>query len=360
MKTSFSKTLLNWYAVNKRSLPWRDQSNPYWIWVSEIMAQQTRLETVIPYFHRWIEKFPSIEKLANGTDQEVLNLWEGLGYYSRGRNLHKAAKMVEKDFSGKLPEDIKSLRTLPGIGPYTAGAIASLAFGRDEPVVDGNVKRVISRVFNVSEEVNTPRGEKLIWKIAKENLPSGKAGDYNQGLMDLGATICLPRNPTCNSCPISKYCEANRLGLQTELPRKKQRPRSPHYMVTAAVIRRDEKYLIAQRPPGGLLAGLWEFPGGKQEEGESLEESLVREIEEELAVGIEVGHEIGVYKHAYTHFKVTLHAFQCELLKGEPIAVEASEINWVKLAELDDYPMGKIDREISKTLIKTIESKNGT
>ena len=359
MKIFFSEKLLDWYSANKRSLPWRGQSNPYWIWVSEIMAQQTRLETVIPYFNRWIKKFPTIGKLAKATDQEVLNLWEGLGYYSRGRNLHKAAQIVDSEYNSKLPSEIKNLKSLPGIGPYTAGAIASMAFGQDEPVVDGNVKRVLSRIFNVSEEVNTPTGEKLIWEIARGNLPTGRAADYNQALMDLGATICLPRNPGCVECPLAKLCEANRLNLQGELPRKKKRPRSPHYMVTA-VMQRDGKHLIAQRPPGGLLAGLWEFPGGKQEEGESLEQSLIREIKEELDVDIRVGDEIGVFKHAYTHFKVTLHAFNCKIIDREPIAVEASEINWVKLSELANYPMGKIDREISKTLLNVFESKNGT
>lgn len=358
MNTLISQKLLDWYSEHKRSLPWRDHPDPYWIWVSEIMAQQTRLETVIPYFLRWVEEFPTIETLANAKEQEVLKAWEGLGYYSRGRNLHKAAQIVLASHKGGLPQDISALKSLPGIGPYTAGAIASLAFGKDEPVVDGNVKRVLSRVFNIEEEINTPKGEKVVWAFANEHLPPGKAGDYNQALMDLGAMICKPRNPNCTSCPLSKECEANKLDIQSELPRKKAKPKSPHYVVTAAVIQRDNKFLIAQRPPGGLLAGLWEFPGGKREKGESLQASLLREIKEELAVEINIGEPVGIYKHAYTHFKVTLHAFHAQLAKGEPKAIEATTIDWVELSALGNYPMGKIDRQISNRLVK--EAVNGS
>ncbi len=350
MPPSLSQKLLKWYGIHKRDLPWRENPEPYAIWVIEIMAQQTRIETVLPYFERWMSRFPKISDLAAASQQEVLNLWEGLGYYSRARNIHKAAQMVMDNFDGKLPQNIKALRSLPGIGRYTAGAIASQAFGLNEPVVDGNIKRLLARVFKVEKPVDTSAGEKKIWALAAENLPSGQASDYNQALMELGATVCLPRNPNCKACPLMQDCLAFAEGIQTKLPIKKPKKAIPHHTVTAAVIEENGLLLIAQRPQDGLLGGMWEFPGGKVEEGEGLETCLKREIKEELGVKIKVSEEIGVYQHAYTHFKVTLHAFACQLNGGRPKSLQVSEIRWVSLDELADYPMGKLDRQISLKL----------
>lgn len=347
-----STKLLAWYDQNKRSLPWRDHPDPYHIWVSEIMAQQTRLETVIPYYLRWMARFPDIQALAHADQSEVLRLWEGLGYYSRARNLHRAAQIVVERHRGQLPSDLDALISLPGIGRYTAGAITSLAFGQDQPLVDGNVKRVLARLINLQEAVNTSAGEKLVWQLAGEMLPPGKAADFNQALMDLGATICLPRNPDCADCPWASECLANELGLQDELPHKKPKVKVPHHTVTGAVIRREDKVLIAQRPANGLLGGMWEFPGGKQEDGEDLPTCLQREIQEELGVRINVGSKLGTFRHAYTHFKVTLHAFHCQLNVGQPRPLEAQALQWVGLRELAQYPMGKIDRQISDKLIR--------
>lgn len=316
------------------------------------MAQQTRLDTVLPYFERWMARFPTIADLAAASQQDVLNLWEGLGYYSRARNLHKAAKIVAAEHAGKLPSDPAALRALPGIGPYTAGAIASMAFGRDEPAVDGNVKRVLARVFGVEIPVNTSAGEKAIWQLAADQLPAGQAPAYNQALMDLGAAVCTPRRPDCGGCPLQSECIAFRQNKQADLPRKKAKKAVPHYFVAAAVLRKNDRVLIAQRPENGLLGGLWEFPGGKQEPGEELTACLQREIKEELGVTIRVGAGIGIFKHAYSHYKVTLHAFACSLLGGqEPRPLEASDLLWVRLDQLDDFPMGKLDRHISRKLI---------
>jgi A/G-specific adenine glycosylase len=350
MNKDFTQPLLSWYRAHKRTWPWRDNPDPYAIWVSEIMAQQTRLETVLPYFERWMAELPDVTTLAQTDQQVVLNLWEGLGYYSRARNLHKAARIVVKQHAGALPADLDALKALPGIGAYTAGAIASLAFGMDAAVVDGNIKRVLARVFNIDTPIDTTTGTKVIWGLAEAYLPPGEAGDYNQGLMDLGATVCMPRTPNCPACPVQKACEAYKLGLQARLPVRTPKAETPHYTVAAAVIRRDDRFLLAQRPPDGLLGGLWEFAGGKQEAGESLHAALRREIKEELACLINVGREIGVFQHAYSHFKVTLHAFDCTLKKGEPQAVEAQALIWAKLDELDNYPMGKLDRSIAQAL----------
>lgn len=349
--TEFSKLLLKWYIKNARALPWRDSRDAYAVWVSEIMLQQTRVDTVIPYFLRWMDKFPNLPSLAQADQQEVLKAWEGLGYYSRARNLHKAARQVVDQFNGQFPATEKELQSLPGIGKYTSAAIASIAFGADAAALDGNIKRVLARAFNVSIPVNSPTGEKALLDLARTHLPAGRAGDYNQALMDLGAMICLPKNPSCRICPLAKICQANLLGLQSSLPTLAKRVKTPHYIVTAAVIRKNGKVLIARRPAKGLLGGMWEFPGGKQEKGESLQECLRREILEELGCNIQVGGELGVFKHAYTHFSITLHCFESKLNGGTPRAIEATEIRWVSTLELADFPMGKVDRLISRKLI---------
>jgi len=356
--TDISDRILNWYARNGRSLPWRvpAPANPgqsaYPIWISEIMLQQTRVEAVIPYFERWMAKFPRLADLAAASEQEVLSAWEGLGYYSRARNLHKAAQVVVEKFGGELPGDLTLLRQLPGIGRYTAAAIASIAFGQDAATLDGNLKRVFARLFDVQEPADSPAGDKRLWALAEAHLPKGRAGDYNQALMDLGATICVPKNPRCLLCPLSELCQARILGMQEQRPVMKPKKEVPHYTVTAAVLWRDGKVLLAKRPSTGLLGGMWEFPGGKQEAGESLAEALQREIREELAAGIRVNEPYGVYRHAYTHFRITLHAFFCEIVDGEPRALEAQEIRWLTVSELVDYPMGKVDRQIALRLME--------
>ena len=349
--TEFGGRILDWYALNARRPPWGEVADPYYVWVSVVMLQQTRLETVIPYFERWVARIPSISALAAASEQDVLSLWEGLGYYSRARNLHKAAKIVEEVYGGELPRDPTALRKLPGIGRYTAGAIASLAFGLDTTTLDGNIRRVLARVFDVAEVADETAGKRVLWSLAEEHLPQGRAGDYNQALMDLGATVCLPRNPACRTCPVAGLCKAYALRIQDQRPVLKARAEVPHYVVTAAVLRRDGKVLLARRPSKGLLGGLWEFPGGKVETGESLEASLVREIGEELAADIRVGNPFGVYRHAYTHFRITLHAFLCELADGEPRPIQAAELAWAEPAELSKFPMGKVDRQIAKKLV---------
>ena len=317
------------------------------------MLQQTRVETVIPYFENWMQRFPTINALACATLQEVLAVWEGLGYYGRARNLHRAAQIVMQENNGVLPGTIKQLRKIPGIGRYTAAAIASIAFGCDEATLDGNICRVMARYFNVSEEAHSTAGEQKLWRLAALHLPPGLAGEYNQALMDLGASLCTPKSPGCSQCPLEEGCHARALGIQEQRPVHLPRPAIPHLVVTAAVICRDSLVLIACRPPHGLLGGLWEFPGGKQQDGEDLPTCLRREILEELGVEIEVGAHLGKYKHAYTHFRVTLYAFWCTLLAGEPRPLQAADVRWVSPAELAQYPMGKIDRQISQSLLSS-------
>ncbi len=346
----FSSTLLKWYAANKRQLPWRGNPDPYAVWISEAMLQQTRVDTVIPYYHRWMERFPSVEILACASEEDVLNAWEGLGYYTRARNLRVAAQLVCEKFQGILPQSMQALRTLPGIGQYTAAAIASIAYGQDEAVVDGNVKRVLARVLNLEYVANTPAGEAEFWRIARELLPPGSASDYNQAIMDFGATLCTPHSPQCEKCPFASTCEANLLGIQDQRPVLLEKKPIPRYLVCAAVMISENNVLVARRPSNGLLGGMWEFPGGKVEPGETMAQALEREIFEELGTRITVGDELGKYRHAYTHFRITLHAYFCMLTGEEPKALDASEIRWVPIPDLVELPMGKIDRLISNDL----------
>jgi A/G-specific adenine glycosylase len=348
----FDQPLLEWYALNARQLPWRDRSDAYAIWISEIMLQQTRVETVIDYFNRWMQIFPDILTLANASEQDVLKQWEGLGYYSRARNIHKTARILQAEYNCQFPSDVKTLQKLPGIGRYTAAAIASIAFGLDQAALDGNIRRILARVFDIDLPIRTPSAEKIFWQLADENLPSGKAGDYNQALMDLGATICLPGRPKCLICPIQQHCRAYALGNQEQRPVIPEKKPLPHYSVTAAIMVDQHKFLLAKRPANGLLGGLWEFPGGKQEANESLPQALKREIMEELGCEIQVGNHFGTFQHAYTHFRVTLYAYFCEIISGKPEALEADQITWVPLNQLKEYPMGKIDRQISNQLSK--------
>jgi A/G-specific adenine glycosylase len=338
---TLASRLLTWYRDHKRSLPWRDHADPYAVWVSEIMLQQTRVETVIPYFERWMERFPTIKALAGASEQDVLSLWEGLGYYSRARNLHKAAKIVLEDHRGRLPRDPDVLETLPGIGRYTVGAIASMAFGLDAPTLDGNLRRVFARLFDVSEPADGPAGEKILWGLAARHLPKGRAGDYNQALMDLGATICLPKNPLCLICPLMEMCKARQLGIQAERPVLKPRKATPHYVQAAAVIVRRGRVLLARRPSDGLLGGLWEFPNGRVDGDPAA--GLAQALRTAYRLKVRRKEALGLVRHAYTHFKVTVHAFRAELVS----VPGRRNLKWVKLGELEDYPMGKVDRQIA-------------
>ncbi len=316
------------------------------------MLQQTRVETVKPYYERWMERFPDVRTLAESDTQEVLRLWEGLGYYSRARSIHKAAQVIASDCNGEIPSDLNALRKLPGIGDYTAGAILSIGFGLPAACLDGNIRRILARYYDIDAPVRTPQTEKQLWKLAEKNLDRERPGDFNEALMDLGSAICLPENPQCLLCPLNADCLALQHGTVSERPVMPKSEPVPHYIVTAAIIPDEsgERFLLTKRPDKGLLGGLWEFPGGKQEADESLEDCIRREIREELDIGIEVSEAYGVYKHAYTHFKVTLHAFICQWKESAPKPLAATKLGWFTREELADLPMGKIDRMIAHKL----------
>ncbi|MEO1286670.1 MAG: A/G-specific adenine glycosylase [Chloroflexota bacterium] len=349
------RALLTWYDANKADLPWRG-ADAYRVWLSEIMLQQTQIDTVIPYYHRFLEQYPTIEDLAEADLDSVLKLWEGLGYYSRARNLHKTAKIVTQEYDGEFPSTVTELKKLAGIGAYTAGAISSIAFGQQASLLDGNVIRVFSRWLDLEDDVTQTSTKNSLWDVADALVPAERAGDYNQALMELGQKICTPKNPLCGECPVNAMCKAYANGTQALRPVKKKKPKTPHYDVSAGIIRNEDgKLLIAQRPMDGLLGGLWEFPGGKQEQGETLPECLQRELREELAIEVEVGALFTKVKHAFTHFKITLHAYECRYVGSShgsdaPQAIEAHDWAWVTEDNLDQYSFGKADREVIKAL----------
>jgi A/G-specific adenine glycosylase len=344
----FSTRILDWYGKHARSLPWRIPAgggDPYAVWVSEIMLQQTRVETVIPYYERWLALFPSVSALAEAPEQSVLSAWEGLGYYSRARNLHKAAKMVVSEFGGQIPRDVMQLRRLPGIGRYTAAAIASIAFNQDIATLDGNLRRVFARVFDVSAPADSPLGEGILWALAESQLPKGRAGDYSQALMDLGATICLPKNPLCLLCPLNELCQARALGIQEQRPVLKPKAAVPHKLKAAAVIVQDGLALLCQRPANGLLGSLWEFPSAEVDTDQAA--ALVTAIETGYRLRVNPLARLGEFQHAYTHFTLTESAWGCELIEK----TDDTSVKWIPLDELGEYPMGKVDRAIARLLI---------
>jgi len=346
-KAFLRRALLAWFRRSARDLPWRRRrDNPYAVWVSEIMLQQTRVEAAAPYFERFMAAFPTVHDLAAAREDRVLRVWQGLGYYSRARNLHRTARRMVRDHGGRFPETAAALERLPGIGRYTAGAIASIAFGERAAVVDGNVRRVLARLLAIDAPVDAPATMRLLWSLAEILLPPRRPGEFNQALMDHGAGICIPRRPRCAVCPVRKACDAFAQGRQNALPLRRPRRAVPHYVVVAACTKRNGRYLLGKRPSQGLLGGLWEFPGGKVEPGETHEQALVREIREELAMAIAVGPLLASVEHTYSHAKVTLHFYRCTAIAGEPQRHHYPEVRWVFPAHFDRYAFPAANRKI--------------
>lgn len=314
------------------------------------MAQQTRLETMFRYYKRWLKRFPTIEALANSNEQDVLAIWEGLGYYTRARNLHRAARLVLAQHNGQLPDDVSTLLTLPGIGPYTAGAIASIAFGRDEPAVDGNAMRVLARVFNVRWPIDSNRTAKRFRALAMEHLPTSKAAEYNQALMDLGAGICRPRHPDCPACPLRRECRSLSLGIQEKRPVKKVVTAVPQRYFVAAVIMQRGQVFLSQRPAKGLLGGMWEFPNAMIKDPSRARSALRRELEKIMNIDLQFIQKLGHYEHAYSHFHAHLQVFGVKLNGRRPKVASAVAHRWLSVNRLSELPMGKLDRQIAQAL----------
>ncbi len=348
------RNLVSWFLKNQRSLPWRRDYSPYAVWISEVMLQQTQVSKVVPYYLRWMERLPDPAAVAEAEEGELLRLWEGLGYYSRVRNLQKAAQMIMTEHAGRIPRDEKALLKLPGIGPYTAAAILSLAFKEDVPVLDGNVERVVARVKDLDRPVKEPESRKAIRETLMAWLPRGQAREFNQAVMELGATVCAPLRPDCEACPLNKCCRARLKG--TVLMRPVRPPRTPTIPVTAAVgILWDHgRVFIQKRPPEGLMASLWEFPGGKVKGEETPEECLRRELLEELGVKVDILEKLGEIRHAYTRFRVRLHAYSCKPdPPGQDIILSAAvEGRWVSLHELGNFAFPSANRRLIEILLR--------
>lgn len=344
--------LLKWFQDHQRDLPWRIHYRPYEVWISEVMLQQTQVRTMLPYYERWMARFPDVGSVAEAPGDTILKHWEGLGYYNRARNIQRTARIIIRQFQGEIPGDYGTLRNLPGLGPYTASAIMSLAFNEDRPVVDGNVKRVFARLFDISAVLSAPESLRFVEETARAILPKGKARDFNQALMELGALVCTPRSPRCPACPVREECVSQVLGLVGQRPVPAPAKAAIPIEVAVGVLVSNGRIFIQKRPPGGLMPLLWEFPGGKVKVGETPEEALVRELREELEVQIQILGKIGVIRHSYTSFRVTLHAFTCRLRDEArlPVLRSATEGKWVNRGEIADHPFPAANQKLIRML----------
>lgn len=352
------RQLLTWYAAEARDLPWRRTSDPYAVLVSEVMLQQTRVETAVRYYEPFLKRFPTVERLARSSIDDVLKIWEGLGYYRRAHNLHRTAIAVMRDHNGVFPDSVEGLAQLPGVGPYTAAAVASIALGLDEPALDGNVIRVVSRLFCVTGDPARAIPRAALRAAAETLIRGEQAGTANQALMDLGARICKPRNPRCDACPVASECTAHHKETVGNFPQRPKRSGIPHRDVVAGVIwerwqgpgSRRPRILITQRVADDMLGGLWEFPGGTVEVGERFEGALRRELREELGIEVAVGRHVTTVEHAYSHFRMSLHVYDCRHRGVHPRALGCADLAWVELCDLKHYALSVADRRIARTL----------
>ncbi len=357
----FAILLLDWFAAEKRDLPWRRDYAPYAVWVSEVMAQQTQMDRVVPYFNRFMDRFPDVAALARADETDVLKTWEGLGYYSRARNLQAAARRVVERHGGVFPADLPSIRDLPGVGDYTAGAVASIAFGQDVVAVDANVMRVLARVRDIDAPVREPAGKARVLEEAQRLLPAGRARDFNQALMELGALVCRPKTPDCPNCPVRPVCQAAHLGIVADRPVLSQTKDITPLLVATGVLAHAGRIFIQKRLPKGAWGNLWEFPGGRIEDGETPDAAVVREYAEETAFETRVAHKLAVIRHGYTTYRVTLHCYLLRLSDRygadalpSPELTAAQESLWVTPEELARYafPAGhrKLIDQLSSSL----------
>ena len=343
-----TNALLRWYASDYRDLPWRQTRDPYRIWVSEVMLSQTRAETVIPYYYRFLERFPTLHALAEASLDEVLRVWEGLGYYARARNLHAAARWVRDERGGMLPDSWDTWLSLPGVGAYIAGAILSIAYGQPYPAVDGNARRVLVRVFAIQKDTASSATRRDLVKRARRLIPPDHPGEFSQALMELGAVLCKPRAPRCSICPVEHLCCARAQGMQEMLPLVRPRRSTPHHIEVAGVVTRDHNILITQRAPHGLLGGLWEFPGGRAGEGEEPETALLRLLAEHWELQVCAETHLAAIEHAYTHFSITLHAFRCHHLSGHVSPSREESCRWILPDQLSSYAFSVAQRKIAR------------
>jgi len=343
---AFRRALLAWFRRSARDLPWRRTRDPYRIWVSEILLQQTRVETVLPYYRRFIRAFPTVSRLAAAPLDRVLKLWEGLGYYTRARHLHQAARLIVTRNGGKLPQSVEAWRSLPGVGRYTAAAIASIALGEPVATVDGNIRRVLARLFREIDPIDRSNVQARLWTLADGLVSRSSPGDFNQALMELGARVCRPRQPLCPTCPVRRWCAAHAAGVQNVLPRRTPKSPVPQVEEVAGLMRERGRILLAQRRPQGLLGGLWELPGGPVHAGESPRQALRARLEETLGIQVQSDGCVARLHHAFSHRAVRLSVLACTRIAGRPRLRGYVAARWIGPDHLSEYALTRATRKV--------------
>lgn len=334
----FRGSLADWYSKNRRDLPWRRTRDPYSIWISEMMLQQTRVDTVIPYYERFLSRYPTVEDLANAETDQVLNLWSGLGYYQRARSLHSAAKEIVSRFNGKLPDDPEKIRELPGIGPYSAGAILSIAFEKKQPILDGNVIRLLSRVFLLGGDPAQAENRERLWQLAAEVLPQKNFGDFNQAMMEIAALICTPRAPKCPICPLQSICRAFQSGDPEKYPEKAAKQKSTTISYAFAIVRRNGSYLLFRREKSPMK-GMWEFPSVEAEGELFAMEQLRKHLQDDYSVSTESWGFAGSTKHSIMNHRISASYFIAEAKKG------AKSESWISREKMDLLPLTTLTKK---------------
>ena len=349
--SAFQQTLVNWFEQNMRQLPWREDRDPYKVWVSEIMLQQTQVDTVMPYFENFIQQFPTLDHLAAADEEEVLKAWEGLGYYSRARHLHQAVREVKEKYGGRVPDQPRRLRSLPGIGPYTAGAILSIAYGKKEPAVDGNVMRVMSRIFEIEDDISRSKTRALFDQLIRQLIPEGDASYFNQGLMELGALVCTPGTPQCLTCPVREYCRAQASGKQEALPVKQKKKKPRLLRMAAGVLLNENTVLIRRRPDHGLLAKLYEFPNVEWSAGEP-QEAISTHIFETYGIKCAATAKYNQVQHTFTHLVWDITVFEMRFMESWAESELPENHVWADLDDLSTYPFPVSHQKIIEQLLK--------
>jgi len=345
------RRLLAWFDRHRRDLPWRRDRDPYHIWVSEVMLQQTTVAAVAPYFERFLATFPTLERLAAADEQDVLKAWEGLGYYRRARHLHRAARTLVAEHRGELPDDPEVWRDLPGVGRYIFGAVLSQAFGRRMPIVEANSARVLCRLLGQDGEIGSPAVRRWLWEQAERVLPMRRVGDFNQALMEVGALVCTSTNPDCHACPLRRDCAARRDGLQAVIPRKTAAPKPTEVREVAIVVRRGSRVLLARRPgDAGRWQNMWEFPRGELQPGETYEAAAVRLLPRLTGIDCELETELATIRHGVTRFRITLVALEADYRGGRFRSPFYTRGVWVRPEALAEYPVSMPQRRLASVV----------
>jgi A/G-specific adenine glycosylase len=345
------RRLLRWFEQHRRDLPWRRDRDPYRIWVSEVMLQQTQVATVVPYFLRFVEAFPTLTHLAAAAEEEVLRLWAGLGYYRRARDLHRAARILTTEHGVRFPRDADVWRSLPGVGRYILGAVLSQAFDQRLPIIEANSQRVLCRLFAQTADPRRGPTRRWLWQTAEAILPNRGVGEFNQALMELGSLICTPRAPRCSACPLAKDCETRRLGLQEQIPPPAVPPPTVQVKEAAVVVRRKKTVLLVQRPEHGRWANLWEFPHGPLQDSESFEEAADRLLPELTSLKATRGPELLTVRHGVTRFRITLVCFEAKYLSGRFRSTFYQDARWVNPTQLGSFPISSPQRRLAAALL---------